>query len=42
MNIKGQEIKTYKLFVVPIGNGEIAEEIEFHPRAPVLISSRVI
>ena len=29
-------MKTYQLFVVPVGNAKIAEEIEFHPRAPVL------
>ena len=28
-------MKIYQLFVVPIGNEKITEEIEFHPRAPV-------
>ena len=35
-NIKGQEIKTYQLYVVPIGNEKITETIEFHPESPVL------
>ena len=36
MNIEGREMETYKLFIVPIGNAEITEEIEFHSRPPVL------
>ena len=34
--IRGQETKTYNLFVVPIGNAKITEKIVFHPEAPVL------
>ena len=29
-------MKTYLLFVVPIGNAKITENIVFHPEAPVL------
>ena len=29
-------MKTYPLFVVPIGNPKIIDKIEFHPKAPVL------
>ena len=36
MNIEGQDIETYQLFSVLIGNAKITEEIEFHPRAPVI------
>ena len=36
MNIEGQDMETYKIFVVPIDNANITEEIEFHTRAPVL------
>ena len=36
MNIEGQDLETYQFFVVRIGNLKITEEIEFHPRAPVL------
>ena len=36
MNIKVQEMETYQIFVVPMGNTKITEEIEFHPRATVL------
>ena len=36
MNIEGQEMETYKIFLVPISNAKITEEIEFHPRAPVI------
>ena len=36
MNIEGQEMERYQLFAVPIGNAKITEEIEFHPRAPVI------
>ena len=36
MNIEGQEMETYQFFLVPIGNAKITEEIDFHPRAPVL------
>ena len=35
MNIKGQDIKKLKWFVVPIGSETITEEIEFHTRALV-------
>ena len=35
-NIRGQEIKTYQLYVVPIGSAKITEKIEFHSEAPVL------
>ena len=30
MNIEGQDMETDQLFVVPIGNAKITEEIEFH------------
>ena len=36
MNIKGQGTKTYQLYVVPIGNAKITENIQFHPEATVL------
>ena len=36
MNINGQDMKTYQLFVVSIGNEKITDKQEFHPRAPVL------
>ena len=36
MNIEGQDTETYQIFVVPIGNAKITEEIEFQPRATVL------
>ena len=36
MNSEVQDIETYKIFVVPVGNGKNTEEIEFHPRAPVI------
>ena len=36
MNIEGQEMETYQLFVVLIGSAKILEEIEFHPREPVI------
>ena len=36
MNIKGQENKTYQLYVVTMGNAKIAEKIEFHLEAPVI------
>ena len=29
-------MKTYKLFVVPIGNWNFTEEIEFHPRVKII------
>ena len=29
-------METYQIFVFPVGNAKIIEEIEFHPRAPVL------
>ena len=29
-------METFQFFVVPIGNGKIIYEIEFHPRAPVI------
>ena len=29
MNIEGQEMETYQIFVVPMGNTKITEEIEF-------------
>ena len=35
-NIRFQETKKYKLFVVPIGNKKITEKTEFHPEALVL------
>ena len=35
-NIRGQEKKTYPLFVVPIGNAKITERIVIHPESPVL------
>ena len=35
-NIRGQETKTYQLFVVPIGNAKTPENIYFLPEAPVL------
>ena len=34
--IRGQETKTYPLFVVPVGNTKITENIVIHPEAPVL------
>ena len=36
MNIEGQEIVTYQIFVVPMSNAKISEDLEFYPRAPVL------
>ena len=36
MNIEGQDMEKYKIFVFLMGNAKITEEIEFHPRAPVL------
>ena len=30
MNIKGQEMKTYQLFVVPIGNAKITLNYSFN------------
>ena len=36
MNIKFEEMEAQKFFVVPIGNKNIIEEIELHPRAQVL------
>ena len=36
MNIEGQEMETYQIFVFPIGDANITEEVWFHPRAPVL------
>ena len=36
ISLKSQEMQTYQLFVVPIGNEKITEETDFHPRAPVL------
>ena len=35
-NIRGHETKTYQLFVLPIGNAKITENIVFHPESPVL------
>ena len=35
-NIKGQDTKTYQLFVVPIGNAKNYRKIGFHPISPVL------
>ena len=29
MNIEGQEMETYQIFVVPMGNTKITEEIDF-------------
>ena len=29
-------MERYQLFAVPIGNAKITEEIEFHPRPPVI------
>ena len=34
-HINVQETKTYLLFVVPIGNAKITENVVFHPAAPV-------
>ena len=36
MNIEGQEMKTYQIFVVPICNTKIIQEIQIHPREPFL------
>ena len=36
MNIEIQEMGTYQVFVVTIGNEKITEETGFHKRAPVL------
>ena len=36
MNSECQEMGTYQIFVVPMGNAKITEELDFHPRAPVL------
>ena len=36
MNIEGQEMETYQLFLVSMGNEKITEGTEFHQRAPVL------
>ena len=36
MNIKGQEMKTYQIVFVPIGNAKITLKIESHPIEPVL------
>ena len=35
-NIRGHDTKTYQLFLVPIGNAKIKENIFFHPSDPVL------
>ena len=36
MSIEDQEMETYQIFLVPMGNTKTTEYIEFHPRAPVL------
>ena len=36
MNIEGREMETYQFFVVVIDHAKITEEIEFHPREPVI------
>ena len=35
-NTRGDNTKTYQLFIVPIGNAKTTEEIQFHPAAQVL------
>ena len=35
-NNRGHDTKTYQLFLVPIGNAKITENILFHPADPVL------
>ena len=36
MNIEGQEMEIYQIFVFPMGDNKITEEIQFHPRKPML------
>ena len=36
MNVEGQEMGKYEIFVVLMGNTKIIEEPEFNTRAPVL------
>ena len=36
MNIESQDMETYQIFVVQMDNAKITEELEFHPRSPVL------
>ena len=36
MNIEGQKMETYKIFVVPMGNEKNTQEVEFQPRATVI------
>ena len=35
-NTGGDDMKTYQLFAVPIGNAKTTEQIQFHPATPVL------
>ena len=36
MNIEGQEIETYQIFVASMGNAKITEELDFFLWAPVI------
>ena len=36
MNIEGQDMETYQIYLIPMGKVKITEELKFHPRAPVL------
>ena len=36
MNIEGQYMETCQIFLFPMGNAKITEELEFHPISPVL------
>ena len=36
INIEGQQMETYQIFLFPVGNTRITEELDVHPRAPVL------
>ena len=36
MNIEGKDMETNQIFVVPMVNAKITEEIEFHPREPMI------